>query len=174
MFASHLVGKAEDWYDNLKMKDTKWNILVVRFKEYYCIILRNLKGRQFDLAIKLANLKQQDYKNITSYIERAEAIATKFPREEFSIGMAIVTDMSEPIYQHWIEKKCLKKDDFEFSTMKKLVKVLYTQIGQVDSFSKDHMVAQQRSGSSFQSIQTQNEMLPQILINQSSTFPAIL
>lgn len=58
--------------------------------------------------------------------------------------------------------------------MKKLVKVSYTQIGQVDPFNKDRMIAQQCSGSSSQSIQTQNEMLQQILINQSSTFPAIL
>lgn len=124
--------------------------------------------------MKLADLKQQEDENIISYIERAEAIATKFPGEEFSIGMATVRGMSEPTHQHWIEKECLKKEDFEFGTVKKLVKVSYTQIGQVDPFNKDRMIAQQCSGSSFQSIQTQNEMLQQILINQSSTFPAIL
>ncbi|MCJ1345427.1 hypothetical protein MMC31_003634 [Peltigera leucophlebia] len=159
LFASHLAGKAKDWYDNLELEDTEWNTLVVRFRDYYCIIPRNFKGRQFDLAIKLADLKQQIDKHITSYIEREEAIATKFPEEEFSIEMATVRGMSEPAHQHWIKKECLKKEDFEFGTVKKLVKVLYTRVGQINPFNRELTTAKSFSGLSHQSIQTQNEML---------------
>ena len=174
LFASHLAGKAEDWYDDLELEDTEWNTLVVQFRDYYRIVPRNPKGRQFNLAMKLADLKQQIDEHITSYIERAEAIATKFPGEEFSIGMATVRGMSEPAHQHWIEKECLKKEDFEFGTVKKLVKVSYTRVGQIDPFNRELTAAKSFSGSSYQSVQTQNEMLQQILINQSSIFPAIL
>lgn len=69
LFASHLAGKAEDWYDDLELEDTEWNTLVVRFRDCYRIVPRSPKGRQFDLAMKLADLKQQGDENITSYIE---------------------------------------------------------------------------------------------------------
>ncbi|MCJ1349341.1 hypothetical protein MMC31_007577 [Peltigera leucophlebia] len=121
--------------------------------------------------MKLADLKQQIDEHITSYIERAEAIATKFPGEEFSIGMAAVRGMSD---QHWIKKACLKKEDFGFGTVKKLVKVSYTRVGQIYPFNRELTAAKSFSGSSHQSIQMQNEILQHILINQSSTFPAIL
>ncbi|MCJ1349720.1 hypothetical protein MMC31_007961, partial [Peltigera leucophlebia] len=45
LFASHLAGKAEDWYDDLELEDTEWNTLVVRFRDYYRIVPRNPKGR---------------------------------------------------------------------------------------------------------------------------------
>lgn len=66
-----------------------------------------------------------------------EAIATKFLREEFSIGIATVRRMNEPAHQYWVEKKCLKKEDFEFDIVKRLVKVSYTRIGQVDPLTKN-------------------------------------
>lgn len=54
-----------------------------------------------------------------------EGIVTKFSGEKFSIEIAIVRDMSKLFHQYWIEKKYLKKEDFEFSNVKKLVKVSY-------------------------------------------------
>lgn len=79
--------------------------------------------------------------------------------------MATVKDMSELIHQYWVKKKCLKKKDFEFSIMKKLVKVLYSWVGQINLVNRELIPVNSFFRSSHQSIQMQNEILQLILSN---------
>lgn len=48
--------------------------------------------------MKLVDFKQQEDKKIPSYIEKVEAIATKFFKKEFSIEIAIIRDINEPAH----------------------------------------------------------------------------
>lgn len=89
-------------------------ILLSRGSEIIIKSYLDPKGRQFDLEMKLVDLKQQGDDNITSYIERTEALATKLLGEDFSIITATVRGMSEPAHQHWIKKECIWWEDFEF------------------------------------------------------------
>ena len=96
IFSSHLSRKAEDWYDNLEVEEkSSWPTLVKHFQTYYQLIPRDTRTKLFDLKMKLADFKQQTDKNIADYFERAANLVTKFPTEEFDIGMATVRGIND-------------------------------------------------------------------------------
>ncbi len=90
LFSSHLSGKAEDWYDNLEVEEkSSWPTLVKHFQTYYQLVPRDTRTKLFNLKMKLADFKQQTEENIADYLERAANLVTKFPTEEFDIGMRL-------------------------------------------------------------------------------------
>lgn len=59
LFSSYLLGKAEDWYDNLEVEEkSSWPILVKHFQTYYQLILKDSSTKLFDLKMGLASFKQ--------------------------------------------------------------------------------------------------------------------
>lgn len=64
--------------------------MVNRFKTSYQLTPRDTRAKLFDLKMKLADFKQQTDESIADYLERATNLVTKFPTEEFDIGMATV------------------------------------------------------------------------------------
>ena len=102
MISSHLSGKAEDWYDELEIEEEgSWPTLVKDFKTYYQLTPRDTRTRLFDLKMKLADFKQQTDESIADHLERAASLATKFPTEEFDIGMATVRGINNRGHKQW-------------------------------------------------------------------------
>lgn len=66
--------------------------------------------------------------------ESAANLVTKFPSEDFDIGMATLRGINNREHQEWIERECHWKEDCAFTSVRKLVKVLYTKIGQPEPF----------------------------------------
>ena len=65
-----------------------WPTLIQHFKTYYQLTPRDTRTKLFDLKMKLADFKQQTTESVASYLERAANLMTKFPSEEFDVGMA--------------------------------------------------------------------------------------
>ena len=122
LLSSHLSGKAEEWYDDLEIDDKgSWPTLVKHFETYYQLTPRDARTKLFDLRMKLADLKQQTDESIADYLEGAANLVSKFPTEEFDIGMAIVREINDREHQEWIERECHRMEDFTFTSVSKLV-----------------------------------------------------
>lgn len=73
LFSGHLLGKTEDWYDDLEIEEkSSWPILIKHFKTYYQLTPRDTRTKLFDLNMKLAGFKQQTDEGIADNLERQE------------------------------------------------------------------------------------------------------
>ncbi|MCJ1344979.1 hypothetical protein MMC31_003184 [Peltigera leucophlebia] len=89
LFSSQLSGKAEDWCNDLEIEEKG-----------------NTRTKLFDLKMKLTDFKQQtDESRVADYLERAANLVTKFPTEEFNIGIATVRGVNNQKHQEWIERE---------------------------------------------------------------------
>lgn len=120
--------------------------------------------------MKLADFKQQSDEGIADYLEGAANLVIKFPTEEFDIGMAIVRGMNNREHQEWIEREFHRTEHFMFTSVSKLVKVSYTKVGKPNPFDSS-VRHTPKLKTTANNVQVQNELLPQLLVNNVSTLP---
>ena len=123
--------------------------------------------------MKLAQLRQEDKELIADYLKRASDISRKLPNDEIDVGMAVVRGMKDKTKREQVNFECSKDSDYTFTTVEKLVKAAYSEIGKPNPFDPGYKEATQTVTLGSHG-QTSDEMLRQALANSSQALPAIL
>lgn len=121
--------------------------------------------------MKLADFKQQTDEGIAHYLERAANLVTKSPTKEFDIGMAKCASNKQ--------SRASEIDQTRNPSDRRLY-VYFSQQAYIPKLASliplipQYGIRLIKLKTATNSVQVQNELLQQLLVNNASTLPAIL
>ena len=175
LFRQNLEGMAYDWYIDLE-KETKnnWNQLRSAFLKAFEVTEKDEQAKKFELRIRVAQLKQEDEENIADYLKRAAELASKMVNDDIDVGMAILRGMKDQFKREQINFECNKGSDYSYPTVEKLIKAAYSEVGKPNPFDPSNKDVTGVVLPHGRPVQTNDDLLRQVLINTNQAFPALL
>lgn len=120
---------------------------------------------KFEPKVRIHNLEQQKDECISDYLDRAEELLAKLPTDNINIAMAILEGMILDL-KGKMSFECNKDADFSFSTVERLIKAAYYEVGQLSlSDPRKSMRVSLRAGSGTST----DRMRRQVLLNTTNT-----
>ncbi|KAL9100381.1 MAG: hypothetical protein Q9163_004239 [Psora crenata] len=175
LFRQNLEGGAYEWYTNLDREVKQdWQKLREVFLKYYQITEKDAQAKKFELRLKIAQLKQEENESIAEYLKRAEDLSTHMAVDEIDLGMAMLRGMKDQHKKDQVNFECNKGADYMYTTVENLIKAAYSEVGKPNQFDLTYKGSSGAVLPQGSTIQTNDELLRQVLINTNQAFPAIL
>ncbi|KAG7008283.1 hypothetical protein G7Y79_00006g019030 [Physcia stellaris] len=174
LFRQKFENDAYTWYKDDVESDIKqnWAQLKDTFLSEYKITAENAPAKNFELRVKISQLKQEKRKSIAEYLKRVEELTRKMTKDEMDVNMVILRGMRDQPKRDQINFEHNKNADYDYKNVKELIKAAYSEIRKPDPFDpvyKDTAVTLLSHGT-----QTNEDLRRQVLINTNQAFPAIL
>ena len=174
LFRQHLEDDALQWYSDLDA-DLKqdWVQLKKAFLPAFAITTKDAQTKRFELRVKLANLEQLPNESIAEYLKRADELAIRLPQDTMDLGMAILRGMRDTSKRERVSFECEKDMDYNYSTVTRLVKAAYNEVGKPNPFNPGYKDALSLTLPKSTRESTE-ELMRQTLINTNQAFPALV
>lgn len=123
--------------------------------------------------MQLTNLMKKNTENIFEYLDKADDLVIKLSIDDIDVDMTILKEMKNEDKKERVSFECHKNANYFYDMIKKLIKVVYSQVEKISSFDFSYKKFMQISLQDSEIIIT-DELLRQILININVTFSALL
>ena len=175
LFRQHVSDSAWDWYSDLDPEvKTNWPSLKRLFLPAFEVTVKDSQTKKFELRVKLHNLEQLEDENIAEYLKKASELAMKLPTDDIDVGMATLKGMRDLGKRERVSFECNKDHDYSFTTVQRLVRAAYSEVGKLTPFDPGYKDAMKITLPGIPASANTDDLLRQLLINTNQAIPALV